>query len=75
MKETRFYAISVDTDIENIDLVEDEDFMKEAEKQGHVWSVKGFADELNHDHFNSDNYWIRAIEAGAESVIDSSKEN
>ena len=66
-KEQRVYAVEVGTftDKDGCDLPcdeqDDETFMAEAEKQGTVWTVAGFIMELNLDHFDSDNYWIKLI--------------
>lgn len=64
-KELRIFAVAIGTcDKSGCDITDTTDeavFMDEAEEQGHVWSIRGFCDELNHDHFNSDHYWVKAI--------------
>jgi hypothetical protein len=39
----------------------DDEFITEAEKQGNVWSLKGFELQANAQEINLDNYFIKII--------------
>lgn len=72
MKEIRVYAINVDFCNDEIyakDL-SNEDFIYIAEKQGTVYSLKGFEYNFNNEYIDTTNFYIRFIEVDgvAESI-------
>ena len=58
--ETRVYMILVDDT--GSDDYTDEEFIKLAEEQGTVFTLKGFQDFYNYEDFDSQNYYIRFIQ-------------
>lgn len=65
--ETKIYLVRVDNDLPEIFFEQnknpqyEEEFMKQAEKEGTVYSLWGFEQAFNSDEFNSENYWIKII--------------
>lgn len=60
MKELRVYVIDLGL---TEDIAEtDEEFMNEAERQGTVYSIKGFENAINSEELNLCNSFIRFIE-------------
>lgn len=57
--EIRVYMIEVED--KGSDDYTNEEFMKEAEEQGTVYSLKGFQDYFNYEDWNCQNYYIRII--------------
>jgi hypothetical protein len=63
--ETRVYVIDVDDDrVEDVDVptLTDEEFIFEAEEQGKVYTLTGFAEAFNNEEINSHTDFIRFIE-------------
>jgi hypothetical protein len=58
-KEIKVYMIEVDE--KGSDDYTDEEFMKLAEEQGTVYSLKGFQDEFNYDDTIDFGHYIRII--------------
>ena len=64
MKETRVYVINVDSIDEDIKLnqISDEQFMDISERQGIVFTLKGFENAFNNINVSTDTDYIRFIE-------------
>jgi hypothetical protein len=68
----RIYAIDILKDFEDKEIheqledIEDKDFINIAEKQGFVWSLEGFINALNRSIIwaeNIDSLWFRVIDS------------
>jgi len=68
----RIYAIDILKDFEGKEIheqledIEDKDFIDIAEKQGFVWSLEGFINALNRSSIhgeNIDSLWFRNIDS------------
>ena len=68
----RIYAIDILKDFEGKEIheqledIEDKDFINIAEKQGFVWSLEGFINALNRSIIwaeNIDSLWFRVIDS------------
>lgn len=53
MKETRVYLVNVEKTHYDVTKMNNEDFMTEAERQGSVYSLKGFEKDFNEEIINS----------------------
>ena len=63
MKEFRVYVVDVHSDTDElIPLLSDEEFMNVAERNGTVYTLKGFQHAFNNDLINSSEEFIRIIE-------------
>ena len=62
MKELRIYVVNVDTLEEQTGLITDDVFIELAEKQGTVYSLKGFELAFNYQELNTSTDIIRFIE-------------
>jgi hypothetical protein len=62
-KETRVYVVDIDqTEDEFNNVVTDDVFMDEAEKQGSVYTLNGFQEAFNNNEVSTENAFIRFIE-------------
>lgn len=62
MKELRVYVVDIDIVEEQTGLITNEIFMDLAEKQGTVYSLKGFELAFNYQELNTATDMIRFIE-------------
>ena len=71
MKEVKVYLINLDDwkveDMDNLLELTDEEFMNESERQGKVYSLKGFQKAFNLEEVNITTDQMRIIEVGTSS--------
>lgn len=71
MKEIRVYVVDFSKyqGEENVYNMNNIKFMQEAERQGNVYSLKGFENDYNYDFINTTNSVIRFVEVECKESI------
>lgn len=59
-KEQFIYSIPADAEYD-IDEMSDKEIVRLAEKNGDIWSIRGFLDQLNHDEVPIEIMWFKLI--------------
>lgn len=70
--ETRVFLVSVNAEIldtVNHKTLSDNEFMGLSEKEGTVYTLKGFQNALNSQEINMENYWVRIIEVNKPTSV------